>query len=122
MLEKNGFTVTGFCGMKDYKGGKLVPKTGVQNLGGAVVTAGGLVFIGATADRRFRAFDARTGEELWAYRLPAGAHANPMTFAGGDGRQYVVIAAGGGGFLRDLSRALSDTVVAFALPEAAHPR
>ncbi len=93
-----------------------LPKTGVQSLGGALVTEGGLVFIGATVDRRFRAFDAKTGDELWSYRLPANAHANPMTYSA-DGRQYVVIAAGGGGFSRDLSRTVSDTVIAFALPK-----
>jgi quinoprotein glucose dehydrogenase len=93
-----------------------LPKTGVQSLGGALVTEGGLVFIGATVDRRFRAFDAKTGDELWSYRLPANAHANPMTYSAG-GRQYVVIAAGGGGFSRDLSRTVSDTVIAFALPD-----
>jgi quinoprotein glucose dehydrogenase len=94
-----------------------VAKTGVQSLGGGIVTAGGLVFIGATVDRRFRAFDAKTGEELWSYRLPASAHANPITFSGRDGRQYVVIAAGGGGFSRDLSRTVSDSLLAFALPK-----
>jgi membrane-bound PQQ-dependent dehydrogenase (glucose/quinate/shikimate family) len=93
-------------------------KTGTPNLGGSIVTAGGLVFIGATTDKRFRAFDARTGEELWEARLEAGAHATPMTYEGPkSGRQYVVIAAGGGGFLRDLSKTLSDTLVAFALPD-----
>jgi quinoprotein glucose dehydrogenase len=84
--------------------------------GGAIATAGGLVFIGATVDKRFRAFDAGTGAELWSAALPANAHANPMTFAGRDGRQYVVIAAGGGGISRELSRTLSDTVLAFAVP------
>jgi glucose dehydrogenase len=103
-------------GVVDELAARGVPKTGVQSLGGAIVTAGGLVFIGGTVDRRFRAFDAKTGEELWSYRLPANAHANPMTFAGRDGRQYVVIAAGGGGISRELSRTLSDTVLAFAVP------
>jgi membrane-bound PQQ-dependent dehydrogenase (glucose/quinate/shikimate family) len=103
-------------GVVDELAARGLPKTGVQSLGGGIVTAGGLVFIGATVDRRFRAFDAKTGEELWSYRLPANAHANPMTFAGRDGRQYVVIAAGGGGFSRDLSRTVSDTLLAFALP------
>jgi quinoprotein glucose dehydrogenase len=95
---------------------KGVPRTGRQSLGGAIVTAGGLVFIGATVDKRFRAFDAATGAELWSFALPANAHANPMTFRGKSGRQYVVIAAGGGGFWRDLSRELSDSLIAFALP------
>ena len=95
-------------------------KTGSQNLGGAIVTAGGLVFIAATPDRRFRAFDAKTGAVLWEAELEAGGHATPMTYEGPrSGRQYVVVAAGGGGFLRDLSPALSDTLVAFALPAQA---
>lgn len=94
-----------------------VRDTGTQNLGGSVVTAGGLVFIAATTDRRFRAFDAKTGRVLWQAQLEAGGHATPMTYAGKGGRQFVVIAAGGGGFLRALSPALSDTLVAYALPE-----
>ena len=94
-----------------------VRDTGTQNLGGPVVTAGGLVFIAATTDRLFRAFDSKTGRELWRARLEAGGHATPMTYRGRGGRQFVVIAAGGGGFLRALSPALSDTLVAYALPE-----
>lgn len=94
-----------------------VPKTGTQSLGGSIVTAGGLVFIGATVDKRFRAFDSAAGEELWSYPVPANAHATPATYEGRNGRQYVVIAAGGGGFLRELSADLADSLVAFALPE-----
>jgi quinoprotein glucose dehydrogenase len=94
-----------------------VRNTGTQNLGGPLVTAGGLVFIAATTDRLFRAFDAETGRVLWQSRLEAGGHATPMTYAGRGGRQFVVVAAGGGGFLRALSPALSDTLVAYALPE-----
>jgi quinoprotein glucose dehydrogenase len=60
-----------------------------------VVTAGGLIFIGATPDRRFRAIDIRTGEELWQAELPAAGFSTPVTYTAG-GRQYVVIAAGGG--------------------------
>jgi quinate dehydrogenase (quinone) len=97
---------------------KGLPRTGRQNLGGAIVTAGGVVFIGATVDQRFRAFDAKSGQELWSVSVPANAHANPMTFLGRDERQYVVIAAGGGGFWRKLSAKIADTVVAFALPKA----
>jgi quinoprotein glucose dehydrogenase len=92
-----------------------VSKTGTQSLGGSIVTAGGLVFIGATVDKRFRAFDAATGEELWSYAVPANAHATPATYEGRSGRQYVVIAAGGGGLLRELSADLSDTLIAFGL-------
>jgi quinoprotein glucose dehydrogenase len=66
---------------------------GSTGYGGPMVTAGGLVFIGATGDQRFRAFDASNGRELWSYRLPYTITANPMTFAGRDGRQYVAITA-----------------------------
>jgi quinoprotein glucose dehydrogenase len=70
--------------------------TGSENYGGPVVTAGGLVFIGATVyDRKFRAFDARTGALLWEATLPAAGNATPAVYEVG-GRQYVVIAAGGG--------------------------
>ena len=89
-------------------------KTGRPNIGGSVATAGGLVFIGATDDSRFRAFDSKTGKELWVTTIDAGAHAAPMTFQGKNGKQYVVITATGGGFLGDKSRA--DTVIAYALP------
>ena len=68
---------------------------GAESYGGPVVTAGGLVFIGATPDRKFRAFDVRTGEELWRATLPAAGFSTPAVYAAG-GRQYVVIAAGGG--------------------------
>jgi quinoprotein glucose dehydrogenase len=84
---------------------------GSPNLGGPIATAGGLVFIAATLDQRMHAYDIETGLELWSVRLPAGGKATPMTFRGKDGRQYVVIAAGGDGgrFGKD------DRVVAFAL-------
>ncbi len=94
-----------------------VRDTGTQNLGGSIVTAGGLVFIAATTDRFFRAFDAKTGRVLWQARLEAGGHATPITYATKGGRQLVVVAAGGGGFLRAVSPVLSDAVVAYALPE-----
>jgi len=90
-----------------------VPKTGTPNLGGSLVTAGGLVFIGATNDGRFRAFDKDTGQQLWETRLPASGHANPMTFAGPQSkRQFVVIAAGGG---NKYSATFADALVAFAV-------
>jgi glucose dehydrogenase len=90
-------------------------KTGTPNMGGTITTAEGLVFVGGTIDKRFRAFDARTGEQLWETVLEASAHATPMTFLGRDGRQYVVIAAGGGGILRSEP---GSKLVAFALPSA----
>ena len=84
----------------------------MPTLGGAIATAGGLIFMGATIDRQFRAFDIDTGKELWHAGLPAGANATPMTYRGADGRQYVVIAAGGDGE----TWGASDAIVAFALP------
>ncbi|HEY8852024.1 MAG TPA: pyrroloquinoline quinone-dependent dehydrogenase, partial [Gemmatimonadaceae bacterium] len=83
---------------------------GAINLGGPITTAGGLVFIGGTLDRYFRAFDVSNGRELWKAALPAGGKATPMTYLGADGRQYVVIAAGGDG----KAWGWSDEVVAFA--------
>ncbi|MCC6231710.1 MAG: PQQ-binding-like beta-propeller repeat protein [Verrucomicrobiales bacterium] len=73
-----------------------LPPTGTFNIGGPLVTAGGLVFLGATMDERFRAFEARTGRVLWEYQLDAGAYATPATFVV-NGRQHVLVAAGGGG-------------------------
>ena len=86
--------------------------TGTRNLGGNIVTAGGLVFIGSTVDRKFRAFDSATGRILWEHELPFAGHAAPSTYSV-NGRQYVVIAAGGGGKLGTPS---GDVYVAFALP------
>jgi quinoprotein glucose dehydrogenase len=86
--------------------------SGTPNLGGPIVTAGGLVFIGAAMDNYLRAFDARTGKELWRGRLPAGGQATPMTYEW-KGRQYVVIAAGGH---EKLNTKRGDSLLAFALP------
>jgi quinoprotein glucose dehydrogenase len=89
--------------------------SGTPNLGGAIVTAGGLVFVGAAMDDYLRAFDIETGAELWKGRLPAGGQATPMTYRlRPDGRQFVVIAAGGHG---KLGTKLGDSLVAFAFPE-----
>jgi quinoprotein glucose dehydrogenase len=88
-------------------------KTGTPNTGGGIATAGNLIFIGATTDARFRAFDARNGKELWSVKVDAPAHSIPATYMGRDGKQYVVVSAAGGGFLRDPT---SDAVIAFALP------
>ncbi|HVR71443.1 MAG TPA: pyrroloquinoline quinone-dependent dehydrogenase [Vicinamibacteria bacterium] len=90
-----------------------LPPTGALNLGGAIATAGGLVFVAGTNDSRFRAFDARTGRELWTARLEASGHATPMTYRGRSGRQHVVVAAGGGGYF---SGTASDVVAAYVLP------
>ncbi|HEY3130610.1 MAG TPA: PQQ-binding-like beta-propeller repeat protein [Acidobacteriota bacterium] len=92
-----------------------MPKTGVKNLGGSIATAGGLVFIGATVDSRFRAFDSRSGEELWSVPVDAPAHATPVTYLGKSGRQFVVIAAGGGGYFS--GDKLADSLIAYALPK-----
>ena len=88
--------------------------TGSPTLGGSLITAGGLVFIGAAMDKYLRAFDAKTGTELWQGRLPATGFATPMTYEW-EGRQYVVIAAGGHG---QLGTKPGDSIVAFALPKA----
>jgi quinoprotein glucose dehydrogenase len=87
---------------------------GTPNLGGPIVTAGGLVFIAAAMDNYLRAFDVDTGAELWKERLPAGGQAQPMTFRlRPEGKQFVVIAAGGHG---KIGTRLGDALVAFALP------
>lgn len=90
---------------------KGMPPTGTASYGGPLVTAGGLLFIGATRDEMFRAFDQHTGRELWSFKLPAAGYATPSTYEVG-GRQYVVIACGGG----KLGTRSGDSYVAFALP------
>lgn len=87
--------------------------SGTPNLGGAIVTAGGLVFVGAAMDNYLRAVDIQSGRELWKGRLPAGGQATPMTYRLPSGRQFVVIAAGGHG---KMGTTRGDAVVAFALP------
>ena len=89
-----------------------IPPTGTENYGGPLVTAGGIIFIGATADETFRAFDKETGKVLWKAKLPFGGNATPSTYMV-NGRQYVVISAGGG----KSGRAKGGSLVAFALPE-----
>ncbi len=88
-------------------------KTGTPNFGGPMITASGLIFIGAAMDNYLRAFDIESGEELWKGRLPAGGQATPMSYEW-QGRQYVVIAAGGHG---KSTTTPGDYVIAFALPE-----
>ncbi|WP_454882498.1 membrane-bound PQQ-dependent dehydrogenase, glucose/quinate/shikimate family [Sphingomonas oryzagri] len=88
---------------------------GVPNIGGSVVTASGLIFIGATQEHAFRAYDVKTGRELWKARLPAGGNASPSTYwSPKSGRQFVVIAAGGHGAMLS---GYSDEIVAYALPK-----
>jgi quinoprotein glucose dehydrogenase len=91
----------------------ILGKTGTPNLGGPISTDSGLVFIGAAMDNYLRAFDAKSGAELWRGRLPAGGQATPMTYMW-KGKQYVVIAAGG---QDDLGTKHGDQVIAFALPD-----
>jgi quinoprotein glucose dehydrogenase len=90
-------------------------KTGRPGNGGTIATAGGLVFVGATDDARFRAFDAKTGSELWTVKLGGAAQATPSTYLGKDGKQYVVITSTGGGFFD--SPLTDDSIIAYALPE-----
>lgn len=87
--------------------------TGRPGNGGTIVTAGGLVFVGATDDARFRAFDAKNGEELWTYKLKGTGQATPITYLGPDNKQYVVITATGGGFFNNL--VTDDRILAFTL-------
>ncbi len=91
-----------------------IARTGTETFGGSIVTAGGLVFIAGTKDERIHAFDKQTGRLLWEQPLPAGGYATPSTYQA-DGRQYVVIAAGGAGKLR--TRA-GDAFVTFCLPDS----
>jgi quinoprotein glucose dehydrogenase len=103
-------------GIVEELAAKGITNTGALTLGGSMATASGLVFIGATADKRFRAFDATTGKELWVAQLDADAKAAPMTFLGRDGRQYVVIMAGGGHQLSRSTPPSGSNLFAFALP------
>jgi quinoprotein glucose dehydrogenase len=89
-----------------------IPITGTENYGGPIVTAGGLIFIGATKDEKFRAFDKTTGKVVWETQLPAGGYATPSTYEA-SGKQYVVIAAGGG----KMGTKSGDAYIAFALPD-----
>lgn len=88
-------------------------RMGVPNLGGPIMTAGGVAFLSSTLDYYMRAYDVSTGAQLWQSRLPAGGQATPMTYLGEDGRQYVVVAAGGHG---SLGTKTGDAVIAYALP------
>ena len=91
---------------------KGIRNTGSLNFGGAVATAGGLIFVAATADEKIRAFEKATGRVLWEYQLPAGGYATPSVYMM-DGRQYVAIAAGGSG--KNATKS-GDSIIAFALP------
>lgn len=88
-------------------------KLGVPGIGGPMVTKGGVAFLAAAVDNYLRAYNLTTGKELWQGRLPAGGQATPMTYALGDGRQMVVIVAGGHG---SIGTKAGDYVIAYALP------
>jgi quinoprotein glucose dehydrogenase len=88
-------------------------RMGVPNLGGPIVTAGGVAFLSGTLDYFLRAYDVTSGRQLWEGRLPAGAQATPMTYRGADGRQYVLVVAGGHG---SLGTKAGDYGIAYALP------
>lgn len=92
---------------------KGIRHTGTLNFGGAVATAGGVIFIAATADEKIRAFEKATGRVLWEHQLPAGGYATPSLYMI-DGRQYVAIAAGGSG--KNATKS-GDSIIAFALPQ-----
>jgi quinoprotein glucose dehydrogenase len=89
-------------------------KMGVPSLGGPMMTAGGVAFLSGTLDNYLRAYDVTSGKQLWEARLPAGGQATPMTYLGDDGRQYVLVAAGGHG---SLGTKAGDYVLAYALPK-----
>jgi quinoprotein glucose dehydrogenase len=88
-----------------------IPKTGTELYGGPLVTKGGLVFVAATKDEMIRAFDKKTGQQVWQAKLPAAGYATPATYEI-DGKQYVVIACGGG----KIGSKSGDSYVCFALP------
>jgi quinoprotein glucose dehydrogenase len=89
-------------------------KMGVPNLGGPMVTAGGVAFLSGTLDYFVRAYDLSNGAQIWESRLPAGGQATPMTYTGADGRQFLLVAAGGHG---SLGTKAGDAVIAYALPK-----
>jgi quinoprotein glucose dehydrogenase len=87
---------------------------GAPNIGGSIVTRGGVIFIGASQDKHFRAVDEATGKVLWQVTLPAGGHATPMTYLGRDGNQYVLIAAGG---QPSFGTGIGDSFIAYRLKQ-----
>ena len=113
-IDLNAGTIKWQVPLGDVPGVELedLPRTGTENYGGPVVTAGGLIFIGASRDEMFHAYDQDNGELLWETKLPAGGYATPATYAV-DGHQFVVIAAGGG----KMGTPSGDHYIAFALPE-----
>lgn len=108
-LNKGDFQWQKVFGKSGVQAGQ---ETGTENMGGPALTASGLLFIGATRDEMFRAYDTATGEVLFEYKLPAGGYATPAVYSV-NGKQYIVIACGGGGRMTTKS---GDAYVAFALP------
>ena len=104
-MHKNGTT-------RDSAPVPLPFKMGVPNLGGPIMTKGGVAFLSGTLDYYVRGYDVTTGDQLWEARLPAGGQATPMTYEGADGRQYLVVVAGGHGSLGTKS---GDSIIAYAL-------
>ncbi|HEY1947659.1 MAG TPA: pyrroloquinoline quinone-dependent dehydrogenase [Bryobacteraceae bacterium] len=100
-------------GVVDELEAKGIHDTGTVNMGGSVATAGGLVFIAATNDRHFRAFDSKTGKVLWDTKMETGGYASPLTYQAKNGKQYVVIVAAGSGYY---DHTAGDSVIAYALP------
>jgi len=89
-------------------------KMGVPGIGGPIITGGGLAFLSGTLDYYVRGYDLQTGQEIWRDRLPAGGQATPATYVGADGRQYLVVVAGGHG---STGTRAGDSIIAYALPE-----
>jgi quinoprotein glucose dehydrogenase len=87
---------------------------GVPSMGGSIVTAGGVGFLSGTLDQYLRAYDVNNGKELWSARLPAGGQATPMTYTGKDGKQYVLVTAGGHG---SLGTKMGDYIIAYKLAD-----
>ena len=100
--------------VRDVSPVPLPLRLGVPSLGGPMVTAGGVAFLSGTIDYYIRAYDLTTGAEIWKDRLPAGGQATPMTYTGADGRQYLLVVAGGHG---SLGTKRGDDVIAYALPQ-----
>jgi quinoprotein glucose dehydrogenase len=100
--------------VRDLSPVPLPLRMGVPNIGGPVMTAGGVAFLSGTLDNYVRGYDVTNGKQLWESRLPAGGQATPMTYAGKDGRQYLVVVAGGHGSTQTKS---GDYVIAYALPK-----
>lgn len=101
-------------GVEEELDAKGVHNTGTLNFGGTIATAGGLLFIGATRDQRFHAFEAATGKLLWETKLDTGSYVVPMTYQGKNGKQYVIVVSTGGSFYDPTA---GDSVIAFALPD-----